>query len=47
MITSVLRFGLTSFYPLNKLKFRAESNYDTAHARRRKEMVDIFCVMLF
>ena len=47
LITSVHRFGLTSFYPLNKLKFRAESNYDTAHARRRKEMVDIFCVMLF
>ena len=47
MITSVHRFGLTSFYPLNRLKFRAESNYDTAHARRRKEMVDIFCVMLF
>ena len=42
MTTSVLRFGLTSFYPLNRLKFRAESNYDTAHARRRKEMVDIF-----
>ena len=46
MITSVLRFGLTSFYPLNRLKFHAESNYDTAHARRRKEMGDIFCVML-
>ena len=47
MITSVHHFGLTSFYPLNRLKFYAESNYDTAHARRRKEMVDIFCVMLF
>ena len=47
LLTSVLHFGSTSFCPLNKLKFRAESNYDTAHARRRKEMGDIFCVMLF
>ena len=45
-VTSVLHFGSTSFCPLNKLKFRADSNYDTAHARRRKEMGDIFCVML-